>query len=125
MLEQDGGRRAYDFYAAAKSAEQLDVVMPVYHHLLGSIAWDTAQENPLDTIRFTVAEKLDADPNTLDLVMQATEFPDACLGLPAEGEVCAQMLTPGYGGEVMVGDKVYEVRASQDGQRVILNEKTE
>lgn len=120
VLEQEGGRRAYDFYAAATTAEQLDVVTPVYHHLLGSIAWDTAQENPLDTIRFTVAVKLDADPNTLDLILQATEFPDACLGMPAEDEVCAQILTPGYGGEVIVGDKVYEVRASQDGQRVIL-----
>ncbi|MBN2393489.1 MAG: hypothetical protein JXR84_22340 [Anaerolineae bacterium] len=120
VMEQDGGRRAYDFYAVATTAEQLDVVMPVYHHLLGSIGWDTAQENPLDTLRFTIAAKLNADPNTLDLILQAVEFPDACLGLPAEGEVCAQVLTPGYGGEVKVGDKVYEVRASQDGQRVIL-----
>ncbi|MDF1514940.1 MAG: hypothetical protein P1S60_14110 [Anaerolineae bacterium] len=125
VLEQDGGRRAYDFYAAATTAEQLDVVMPVYRHLLGSIAWNTVQENPMDVIRLTVAEKLKADPNTLELALQATEFTDACLGMPAEGELCAQVLTPGYGGQVKVGDKVYEVRASQDGQRVLVCDGSE
>jgi len=76
-------------------------------------------------IRFAVAAKLNADPNTLDLILQATEFADACLSMPAEGELCAQVLTPGYGGQVKVGEKVYEVRASQDGQRVILCDESE
>jgi len=125
VMGQNGERRAYDFYASAKSTEQLDIMMPVYHHLMGSIAWDVAQENPLDVIRFAVAAKLNADPNTLDLILQATEFADACLSMPAEGELCAQVLTPGYGGQVKVGEKVYEVRASQDGQRVILCDESE
>lgn len=120
VMTEDGGRRAYDFFAAAENAEALEGVMPVYHHLLGSISWGRAQENALDGIRQALAARFGMDANFLDLVLQEFQFPDACLGAPAEGEVCAQVLTPGYSGTLRVGEKDYEVRASLDGQRVLV-----
>ncbi len=120
IAAQDGNRRAYDLYARGQDVNQLDSIMPVYEQLLNSSVLAMLPANPLDAIRFAVAAQLNADPNTLDLLLQVAEFPDGCLGMPAEGEICAQVLTPGYGGQVKVGDKVYEVRASQDGQRVIV-----
>ncbi len=120
VVEQDSGRRAYDFYASAKTAEQLAVVKPVFHQMLASTNMDRAGTNPLDKIRFEIASRLGVDANNFDLVLAPAEFSDACLENPAEDEMCAQMLTPGYKGQVKVGDTLYEVRANQDGTRVEL-----
>lgn len=43
------------------------------------------------------------------------QWPDACLGLPREGEVCAQVITPGYYVRMKLGDKEYLSRTSRDG----------
>ena len=121
VVDFDGGRRAVDFFASASSLDQLNIVAPVYTQLLDSANFAGVQlVNPLDTIRLTVAEKLNQDPNTIDLVLQTTEFPDACLGKPAEDEMCAQVLTPGYVGQLKVGDKVYEIRASEDAKLILV-----
>lgn len=126
VVDVDGGRRAYDFFSAGSNLDQLDAITPVYTHLLNSVILDGVQQvNPLDAIRMTVAEKLNEDPNSIDLVLQATEFPDACLGMPAEDEVCAQVITPGFGGQVKVGDKVYEIRANEDGTRILICDESQ
>lgn len=44
-----------------------------------------------------------------------TDWPDACLGLPAEGESCAQVVTPGWKIDVTVNGTQYEVRTNEDG----------
>jgi hypothetical protein len=52
--------------------------------------------------------------------LQPTEWPDACLGLPDAGEVCAQVVTPGYWGAVVANGLQYEFRANQEGNLVKL-----
>lgn len=46
------------------------------------------------------------------------EWPDACLGLPAEGEICASMITPGYTVTVTVGIDAYEFRTDLSGEKI-------
>jgi hypothetical protein len=131
-VAQDGTRRAYDLYAAGKTAELLEALAPVLEHMLASAQPLSAPDRPSDPsdqpsdaalaqIRTTVAERLDVAPEALDLALEFTEFPDACLGKAEAGEMCAQVITPGYIGEAQVDGAVYEVRATEDGSKVIVS----
>lgn len=48
------------------------------------------------------------------------EWPDACLGLPAEGEMCAQVVTPGFRVIAQVFGREYVYRTNSDGSVVRL-----
>jgi hypothetical protein len=41
---------------------------------------------------------------------ESATWPDACLGLPAAGEMCAQVETPGYRIVLTAGGKQYTLR---------------
>ena len=43
------------------------------------------------------------------------EWPDSCLGLPEPGEVCAQVITPGFRIELSAGGEEYEYRSDRGG----------
>lgn len=43
------------------------------------------------------------------------EWPDACLGLAKSGEMCAQVITPGYEVTVEASGKTYIYRTNSDG----------
>lgn len=49
--------------------------------------------------------------------VETTEFPDASLGVPEQGKVYAQVITPGYVIRLVVDDAVYEYHGS--GDRVV------
>jgi len=51
---------------------------------------------------------------------EPTEWPDACLGLPSEGEMCAQVITPGYRVIAQVFGREYVYRTNADGSVVRL-----
>ncbi len=48
------------------------------------------------------------------------QWPDACLGLAREGEICAQVITPGFLVTLEVGGKRYEARTDVAGYSVRL-----
>ncbi len=52
--------------------------------------------------------------------VQPQEWPDACLGLAEPGQMCAQMITPGYLVILKVNDEQYEYRTDRDGNLVVL-----
>jgi hypothetical protein len=52
--------------------------------------------------------------------MEAVTWPDACLGAAEAGEMCAQVLTPGYRGILTVDGMQYEFRLDQNGENVRL-----
>ena len=47
-----------------------------------------------------------------------TEWPDACLGAGEEGEVCAEVITPGYEVVLQLGETQYTYRTDQTGTNV-------
>lgn len=51
-----------------------------------------------------------------------TEWPDACLGLGEEDEVCAQVITPGYEIRVRAGGQEYVIRTDLQGDVVRIEE---
>lgn len=46
------------------------------------------------------------------------EWPDVCLGLPDEGEACAQVVTPGYEVRMVVNGQEYVLRTDELGQTI-------
>jgi len=57
-------------------------------------------------------------PNIVVNSVTHTDWPDACLGLPNQGESCAQVVTPGWKIDVTVNGTQYEVRTNEDGTQV-------
>jgi hypothetical protein len=49
------------------------------------------------------------------LDMEQVEWPDACLGLPDEDEMCAQVVTPGWRVLAEVNGQIYELRTDDPG----------
>ncbi len=52
------------------------------------------------------------------LSVEAVEWPNSCLGCPAEGESCMDVITPGYKIRLQVDGQTYEYHAGAD--RVVL-----
>ncbi|RPI82953.1 MAG: hypothetical protein EHM41_17125 [Chloroflexi bacterium] len=51
--------------------------------------------------------------------IEHNEWPDACLGVSREGEMCAQVMTLGYRVVMLVGSKQYEYRTNIEGSTII------
>ena len=54
------------------------------------------------------------------LSSEAVDWPDACLGLAEQGEMCAQMVTPGWRIVLETGGQQYEVHSNQTGEQLRL-----
>lgn len=71
----------------------------------------------------TLAGKLGLDTNALQtLSVERMEWSDACLGVRAPKEVCAQVITPGYRVELQANGKTYVYHTDESGQKVVLAE---
>jgi hypothetical protein len=86
-------------------------------------AEDTPQGNPPAVEAALRAAALQAGVDPADVQVteyREAEWPDACLGLALEGEMCAQAITPGYGGRLQAGEEAFEFRTDQSGMIVRL-----
>ena len=66
-----------------------------------------------------IAQALGVSP--LDVAIESfeqAEFSNACLGWAEAGEMCAEVITPGWRVTANVSGQTYEIRASADGQTV-------
>jgi putative hemolysin len=51
----------------------------------------------VEIVRSKLASQLKVQASTIELVsVEATTWPDACLGVPQDGETCARVVTPGF-----------------------------
>ena len=75
-----------------------------------------------DTVRRAradLAKRLNvAENNIKEDAVESADFPDASLGAPVEGEMSAQMITPGLRIRLSVGDDGYEYRAANKQLRL-------
>ena len=77
---------------------------------------------PVAAARDYLAEIFERDPVEIQVVsVTSQQWPDSCLGVPEEDEVCAQVITPGY--EVVLGlsENEYIFRTNGDGTIVRLS----
>ena len=76
-------------------------------------------EEALPAARLALAEFLGVDPDALQLAtIEDAEWPNACLGLPAPGEVCAEVITPGFLITFTADSDKYAVRTDRSGREV-------
>ena len=69
--------------------------------------------------RADLAERFERDPAEVQVIsVTAQEWPDACLGLADEGEVCAQVITSGYLVTLGLSGNEYTFRTDVDGDVV-------
>lgn len=52
--------------------------------------------------------------------VQSKEWPDACLGVQREGQLCAQVITPGYQVKALAASKVYDVHTDQALEQIVI-----
>ncbi|MEM8642723.1 MAG: hypothetical protein AAGG51_28475 [Cyanobacteria bacterium P01_G01_bin.54] len=58
-------------------------------------------------------------PDQLQITtIEAVDWPDACLGLAAPDEFCAQILTPGWAIAVTDGEQTWQYRTDLDAIQV-------
>jgi hypothetical protein len=63
--------------------------------------------------RQDLAQRLGADDvDIVEGLVEPAEFPNAALGAPAEDEMSAQVITPGWRIRLITDDKSYEYRAT-------------
>jgi hypothetical protein len=68
-----------------------------------------------------LASKLGVPLDSIEIhTLEAVTWPDACLGAAGADELCAQVLTPGYGGVLTANGQSYEFRLDQSGENVRL-----
>jgi hypothetical protein len=77
------------------------------------------EQRAFEAAREALAGQLGLDPLAIRLVETTpVDWPDACLGLPAAGESCAQMLTAGFRVLVEADGVPYAFRTNRDGSVV-------
>ncbi len=75
-----------------------------------TVAADTPgqPQDPLTAAAADLAQRFHREPDEVEFVsLNAQQWPDACLGLPEPGEVCAQVVTPGYEAKFRLEGRVY------------------
>lgn len=88
-------------YPAAPTSPALQMPVP-YPKPSGELPMPTTNpENdifrPLRPARDFLAQQLDLPPQEIQVATyEQANFPDGCLGLPHPGEMCIQVITPGY-----------------------------
>jgi hypothetical protein len=66
-----------------------------------------------------LAAKLGVPESQITIVsVESVEWPDACLGAAGEGEMCAQVITPGYRVVLEANGKQFEAHTGANGQPV-------
>ncbi len=70
-----------------------------------------------------LAAEIDASPQEIEVLeMEAVEWSDASLGCPQEGEMYAQVITPGYRLLLAAGGEEYNIHTDRSGDRIIICE---
>jgi hypothetical protein len=70
-----------------------------------------------------LAKALGREPQEIVVLgYQTVIWPDACLGIPKPGEICAQAETPGWLIQVSLDEKVYALHSDETGGVVAWNE---
>ena len=80
---------------------------------------EQAAPEALPAARLALAEYLDISPDDLELEqIEDAQWPNACLGLAEPGEMCAEVITPGFLITFTGEGEPYQVRTDQSGNVV-------
>ncbi len=67
-----------------------------------------------------LSQELGVTVEEIEIVeFEQVEWPDACLGVPQEGQACAQVITPGFRVVLEANGQQYEFRSDQEGVIIV------
>jgi hypothetical protein len=110
--------------------KRMGIVALVLCMLLGACAQDGDVPQATDTphgdppyaviaAEQALSDELGVPVDEIDYVSyERQEWPDACLGLAEEGEMCAQVITPGWRVVLKAQGQEFVFRTDQDGEIV-------
>jgi len=79
---------------------------------------------PVETaVKEALSARTGVPVEEIDVVAaEAVDWQDACLGLPDEDEVCAQVVTPGWKVTLRAGGEAYVIHTNGDGSAIRMEE---
>ncbi len=81
----------------------------------------TTENKAVEAAKVLLAEELEIDPSQITVFqLQATTWPDSCLGLAKQGEVCNTVETPGFRVTLTVGETNYTYHTDMTGENIRL-----
>ena len=81
------------------------------------------REELLDAVRAAAAEQAGVVEEEVEIsLFEEAEWPDACLGLATEDEMCAQVIVPGFRVIAEAGGEILAYRTNADGAILRLEE---
>lgn len=84
----------------------------------------TDSGEPVILAKADPAKRLSINEKEINMVIVVKkEWPNSCLGLSQPKVVCSQVIIPGYGITLKVGEKEYYYRSSNDGSVLVLEEE--
>jgi putative hemolysin len=85
----------------------------------GGTGEPNASNQVADKVKVILAGQLGISEDEIQLAaLEEVDWPEACLGLPAEGEACAEVITPGFRITLTVGEDRYFFRTDRIGEIV-------
>lgn len=80
-----------------------------------------SQDQAVELAKADLVNSAGADSESIEVTsVEMKEFGDASLGCPKEGELYAQIVTPGYQILLQSNDTDYDYRVSKDGSSVVM-----
>ncbi len=102
-----------------RSAALSAIVLVLVLGACGRRATQAPSELPSDVekaVKETLSMRMGVAPEDVEVVqVESREWPDACLGVAAEDEVCAQVITPGWRVTVRAEGEEYVLRTDEAG----------
>lgn len=90
--------------------------LPVNQETLESLPPEAVME-----VVSKLSQDLSVSINEIEIVsFEQVEWPDSCLGVPEEGQTCAQVITPGYRVMLEVDGNQYEFHSNMDGTLILM-----
>ena len=79
----------------------------------------TTENKAVEATRILLAGELNIDSNVITVFkLQSISWPDTCLGLPAQGEACSAVETPGFRVTLTAGKTNYTYRTDLTGENI-------
>jgi hypothetical protein len=89
----------------------------------GDVSMDDLPDNVETAVREMVSQNTGVDVGDVEITeVSEKEWPNACLGLPEEDELCAEVITPGYEVRVEANGREYVIRTDLEGDAIRIEE---
>lgn len=100
---------------------QVNRVQPTPTLAVPTSTMSTQEQQIVQTSRAVLSQKLTVPLESIEVItIEAINWPDASLGAPEEGQMYAQVITPGYKLKILAISVEYEIHTDAQGSQVVI-----